>query len=338
MRLLLSRESKKKLFNLLKDKYKVNSIQELSIKTNFQIKTLQSWFYLKDRYLPSSIIDKSWFNKLDVLDIKQDNWGLIKGGKNAYHKIIRERGIASMKRQQALGGKRAAIIKERLEEEKFRINIRNPLFLELYGILLGDGWLSNFNIKNKKVWLIGISSNLKLDREYVNYYKSTIQKLFNRNGTVRIRSENNVSEFVLSHKILLKYLNEKLRFPIGKKENLRINSSIYSLGFSKLKYVLRGIFDTDGSFYLGKNKKGIPYYPIISIHMKEPKLIKQIQEILKSKGFKVAYDKNNNMIKINGKDQLKKWLNDIGSSNPYKLNKMKDCLLSRNSNPTNIKK
>lgn len=330
MRLLLSTSSKKELFSLLKNKYSVKSIQKLSVKSGFPIKTLQSWFYLKNRYIPEKIIDENWYDKLNVLDKKEDNWGLIKGGKKAYLKAVREKGIRRIKERQALGGKRAAITKERLEKGRFKINFDDPLFLEFYGILLGDGWLSNFNIKDKKVWLIGISSNLTLDKEFTYYYISIIQKLFNRKGVVRIKPLNNVAEFVFSHKILLKYLNEKLGFPIGKKINLEINRSIYSLDFDKLRYVLRGIFDTDGSIYLNKNNKGIYAYPIISIHMKEPKLIKQIQEILKNNGFKVVYDKRNNMIKINGKDQLRRWLHYIGSSNPYKLNKIKGALSIEN--------
>ena len=59
--------------------------------------------------------------------------------------------------------------------------------------------------------------------------------------------------------------------------------------------------------------------------MGEPELIRQIQEILNNNGFTVAYDRNNNMIKLHGKSQLKKWLNEIGSSNPAKLNKMVFC-------------
>lgn len=326
MRLLLSKMSKKKLFDLLKDKYEAKSIRELSVKSNFQIKTLQSWFYLKERYISDEIIDKSWFNKLDVLDVKEDKWGMIKGGKNAYSKAIRELGIVGVKKQQALGGKMAAITKEKLEKERFHINFDDPLFLEFYGILLGDGWLSNFKVKNKKVWLVGISSNLKLDKGFVDYYRAIVQKLFNRKGTVTIKPKNNVYEFIFGHKFLLKYLNKKLEFPVGKKENLKISSYVYSLGFNKLKYVLRGIFDTDGSFYLGKNNRRIPYYPIISIHMKAPKLIKQIQEGLNDKGFKIVYDRKNNMLKLKGRHQLKKWLDEIGSSNPYKLNKMRECL------------
>lgn len=323
MRILLANGSKKKLFFLLKAKYKVKSIKELSSKLNIPIKTLDGWFYKKERYIPLEIINKEWLAQLKILDKKEDNWGMIKGGKIAFSRAVQKIGIDGVRKRQALGGKKAALTKEQIEKNNFSIDITDNSFLEFYGILLGDGWLSNFSSGDKRVWIIGISTNLKLEKEFVKHYCSIINKKFKRKGTIRERPKNNVSELVFSHKLLLKYLNEELEFPIGKKENLKISPIIYNLGFNKLNYVIRGIFDTDGSFYLDKNRKGIGYYPIISIHMSEPKLIKQIGEILINNGFNINYDEKNNMIKIKGNEQLKKWMKEIGSSNPYKLNKMK---------------
>jgi len=68
---------------LLKCKYHVNSVKGLSSKLNISLKTLQDWFYQNKRYIPNEIIDSSWIGKLEILDTKEDNWGQIKGGKNA---------------------------------------------------------------------------------------------------------------------------------------------------------------------------------------------------------------------------------------------------------------
>ena len=109
---------------------------------------------------------------------------------------------------------------------------------------------------------------------------------------------------------------------------MKICQEIYSSGFNNVKHVIRGIFDTDGSFYLDKNRKKVSNYPVISIHMKEPILIKQIGDSLRIEGFRPSYSNNGNQIKIKGKAQLKKWLESIGSSNPYKLAKMQKSLES----------
>jgi len=326
MRILLSQNSKKRLLVLLKNKYNSKTINELSVKINSSPKTIQSWFYLKERYIPENIIEDKWYDELKIIEKKENNWGAIKGGKESYSKIVDRVGLSGVKKYQSKGGKKAALAKSRLERKKFKINIKDTLFLEFYGILLGDGWISNFKSKNKKVWIIGISSNLNLDKEFTDYYRDLVFKLFNRKGTIRIKRDHNVSEFIFWHKFLLKYLNKKLRFPIGKKENIQLPTKIRGLPFHKLKYVIRGLFDTDGSFYLEKDKKGINSYPIISFHMGYPKMVKQIYEILKNKGFKVSHDKKNNILKIKGREQLKKWMNEIGSSNNYKLNKIKEAL------------
>ena len=42
----------------------------------------------------------------------------------------------------------------------------NKEFLEFYGVLLGDGWLSNYSYKKKKFWVIGISGDSNKDRKY----------------------------------------------------------------------------------------------------------------------------------------------------------------------------
>src|SRR3989344_5954935 len=120
MRILISKESKKQLFCLLKNKHSAKSIQELSEKINISIKTLQNWFYSKERYIPEKIIEKDWYNKLKIIDKKEDNWGRIKGGKEAYNKLIKQIGAEGIRLQQSLGGKKAAIIRTEKEKENFK--------------------------------------------------------------------------------------------------------------------------------------------------------------------------------------------------------------------------
>ncbi len=101
------------------------------------------------------------------------------------------------------------------------------------------------------------------------------------------------------------------------------------MGYEKIKHVIRGIFDTDGTFYLGRNCKGIPSYPSIAIRMNEPLLIRQIGETLKRVNFRISYSNGGKMVRLQGKEQLKKWMEEIGSSNPYKLHKMQNALVAQ---------
>ncbi len=327
MRILLTSSAKKELFLLLKMKYNCFSIRQLSNEMNINLKTLQGWFYLKSRYIPESILTE--FKNLKIIDKKEDKWGQVKGGNISYKNVVNKFGMEEIKRKQSLGGKRAAKSKEDKIKKNFYVNLNDPLFLEFYGNLLGDGWLSNFYSGGKKVWLIGISCNLLHEKPLVENYRLRVNKLFNRNRKIRERLDGNVAELIFSHKILLKYLNKELDFPIGRKENLSIHKSIFCLGYEKIKHVIRGIFDTDGTFYLGRNRKGIPSYPIIAIHMNEPLLIRQIGETLKRVNFRISYSNGGKMVRLQGKEQLKKWMEEIGSSNPYKLHKMQNALVAQ---------
>ena len=172
--------------------------------------------------------------------------------------------------------------------------------------------------------IFGISGHSKLDRKFFIYCKNNIKKLFKRNAYLKEKPRFNVVELQFSNKSLLEFFEKKLNFPVGKKINLKIHKKIYSLGFDKLKHVIRGIFDTDGCFYLDKTPVGRPY-PCISIQMKAPFLINQLNDILIKKGFKVYHyqraDKYDR-ITLKGQIQLNKWMKEIGSSNPKHLRKI----------------
>jgi hypothetical protein len=323
MRVLITKESKKRLLIILKKKYDCKNIKKLAEKLNVNKKTLEGWFFLNNRYLPSELL-VSECKDIEIIDEKEEGWGQSNGGRKGYQTILRKYGIKNVKKIQALGGKNAAKTKDRLTNN-FKVDIENPTFLEIYGVLLGDGWLSNQNNPNNR-WAIGICGNLKLDKEFVKHCRKSIESLTKRRGYLRERETGNVIEFRFRHKRFFKFLNEELKFPEGKKENLEIPKQIYSLGYDKVCHVIRGIFDTDGSFYLDKNRHGLAVYPCISVHMKEPILINQIGKILKDQGFKLSYSDNMYQIKLKGRIQLNKWIKEIGSSNPYKLMAMKKAL------------
>lgn len=321
MRVLLDDASKKKLYLLLKKENNCGSLEELSQKLKIDKKTLDGWIYVKERYISEEFIMK-WKSFLNVIDKKENNWGNKLGGRAGYQTIVNRYGLTGLKKNQALGGRNAGKTKEKLSEKSFKIDLGDPIFLEFYGALFGDGWLSKIKSRNKIFRIIGLCGNLKLDKEFILHCRKNIFKLINRTGYIEEKRDNNTLEFKFGHKQFFIFLSETLKFPIGIKNNLEIHPSIYSLGYEKIRHVIRGIFDTDGSFYLEKNKKGVPSYPCISIHMMEPKLMKQIVETLRLGGFSVIFEESNCQLRLKGHKQLLKWMNEIGSSNPKHLNKI----------------
>ena len=104
MRLLLSKDSRKKLFDFLKEKYNTQTFIELSKKMNIPFKTLKKWIYA-ELYISDRIIPKEISSSLEILDKKEDNWGAVSAGK--------------------IGGKRnAEILKRKLGKEGYSEKMR----------------------------------------------------------------------------------------------------------------------------------------------------------------------------------------------------------------------
>jgi hypothetical protein len=323
MRLLLSLNSRQKLFDWLIKKHNCRFLTELSKKMNIQFRTIQNWRYCKDRYIPSNIIPMGIEKNLEIIDKQEDNWGKIKGGKETYKLLLQRYGIEEIRRRQSKGGKKS-IEKRESKKEPVILDITNPLFLEFYGVLLGDGWMSKLKFRGKINNLIGISGNAKKDREFFVYLKKSIRELFDRSAYLKERPRYNSIELNFSHKELLKKMHEELDFPIGPKLDLKINEKIYNLGYEKMKYVIRGILDSDGCVYFDKTPVGRPY-PCLNITMKAPRLMNQVLNMLLNQGFKARLEDRRYhamQIILKGSKQLNKWIREIGSSNPRNLSKL----------------
>lgn len=331
MRILISKEDRVELKRLLKEKYEVNTIDSLGNIMNLSKRLLKNWFYTKC-YVQKEKIPQDVLVKLKILEEREDNWGKSLGGKRTYQVIIKKYGIEEIRRRQRNGGKKAIqLIKNRNIKDLLQIDITNPIFLEFYGVVVGDGWLSKLAYKNKINYLIGISGHKEFDKEFHLYWRNNIIKIFNRRPYLKEIRNCNGRELLFSHKGLFNFLVNELNFPVGKKRDLSLPPQISSGGYNSVKHVIRGMFDTDGSFYLDKTPAGHPY-PCICITMKQPTLINQIRLILLQQGFKVQNRKDRYPIceiKIKGSKQLKKWMEEIGSSNPYKFAKMQKALVAQ---------
>lgn len=319
MRILLSLSERKRLYSELKLKYRCFNIAELSSRLNISSKTLDGWMYNKTRYIPREFIEKEKI-KVRVLDEREDHWWSKIGGREGYKAVLRKYGSEGVRKHRSAGGANAALTKLAREKELFDVDLTNTEFLELYGALLGDGWISSPNQRNK--WTIGLCGHRSLDKDFILLMKLRVKNLFKREGFLNENPKHNVISFLFSHQLLVEYLHSQLNFPIGRKEHLQLPPNIMNLSFGDIRYVIRGIFDTDGSFHLEKNKKGERKYPCLSIHMKEPILMSQIVNILRDQGFTFYYDPKNHQLRLKGHKQLSKWMKEIGSSNPKHLNKI----------------
>lgn len=208
-----------------------------------------------------------------------------------------------------------------IDFENYKIN---EAFAEFYGVLIGDGCISKYISYGNLHYEIRIDGNSVTDLDYYNtFLLNLIHKATGIYPKMRFRNDCNGIYIKFCSKSLAFFLNTKLGFPFGKKnENgLLISDKILS-DTSLLRRTLRGLFDTDGSLYFTKNDRNkVRKYPILEISTRSPLLLSQLKIILDSMGFKTKIRHYKDAIKLHGKKNLLRWFELIGSNHPDKNSK-----------------
>ncbi|MBT3985801.1 hypothetical protein HOD38_04010 [archaeon] len=333
MQIIFQKEKQKEFLTEAIKLSKSKNINQFCNFFKFNRRTFKNWHY-ETNHLPQPIYNKlitafpklKKFNKF-ILEKKESNWGQKKGGKSSYNKMVLKYGEEELKNRQKNGGK-----KSKRYNEPLSINIYNKQFLEFYGALLGDGWISIIKSKktNKIQWIIGFSGHSKDDKNYLSKrIKGICKPLFSRTGYLHYKPNTNSMEFTFGHKKLLYFLNNNLNFPIGLKKNLKISEK-YNSKWENYKYIIRGLFDTDGSLYFDKDPRYKTHYPILEISNKSDILVEQIKKILISQNFRII--RYHSGLRLKGKDQLERWFKKIKPKNKKHILKYKK-FISNNKGP-----
>ena len=264
------------------------------------------------KYSPNK---ENWEKNIKEL---QDGWGNSMGGRISASKVN-----CIKKMQYARKFKKIT---------KVKINL-NEVFCEFYGILLGDGCISKYKAYDGiERFVIAISGNKKLDSVYLKELKEKIKKEYNLHSYYYEYKDKNVCNLIIRNKKFCLELNKKFKFPIGLKyKKLLISSKILNLNWDIKKFVIRGLFDTDGSIFARKDEEY--KYPHIVITSKNIYLLNQIKTLLRGRGYPAHI--NGNDVRIKGISNAKLWFSDIGSSNQRNLIKY-NYFLKRGYLPANI--
>lgn len=195
-----------------------------------------------------------------------------------------------------------------------------------YGILLGDGCISRSGNK----WFVVITCSFYDDKKFFNKVVIPIAKrLRGKDVRYRERKEYGKLEINFSDKNLFKKLNS-IGFPIGKKFDINIPKIFFDYNLEK--YVIAGIFATDGSLALVNNNG--TFYPRIEIKINSFKLLYQIKKYLIKNGLKGNIYKVNGKYGITyrlefpGKHNLLEFEKKVGLINPKQWEKFKGYTLT----------
>ncbi|MBT4191878.1 MAG: hypothetical protein HOE11_01080 [Candidatus Diapherotrites archaeon] len=192
---------------------------------------------------------------------------------------------------------------------------------ELIGALIGDGYISLASGK----YIVGFVGHPIDDLEYHKYLSKLMQKVWDKVPRSVIRLGGLRTKFY-SKEICYKLINDLgLLYGAGKAKNVFI-PEMFVLNWKLLKYIIRGIVDTDGSVFYSK-KPGVEKYPAIEITTISIKLAEQLRESLLCQSFRVTKLRSYGgqlskhrkyKVGLYGQNNLMHWLKEIGFSNPTK--------------------
>lgn len=157
----------------------------------------------------------------------------------------------------------------------------SPLLAEFVGILIGDGGIRN-GIQ------VVISFNQATELAYAQWIQRVVKRLFGLESFQSLRKDNLGGDVVVSSVKLVKWLEKVAGLRPGNK--LRNGLNMPAWIWERRSYqiaCLRGLMDTDGSFYLHRykvNGKWYAYPKLCFCSMSDP-LRQSVMRLFKDLGF-----------------------------------------------------
>lgn len=278
------------------------------------------------------------YNKLSILfdtktkntisentKIIDSNWGQVKGGKSAYslNKDIFDKG--------RIKGLSKIIEKRGLEmlNSKFDIdtNLDNNLSYFI-GLFIGDG----FSNKYGKYYLTQFVGNKKDEYPYYNELICPyIIQTFNIKPQIKEFKDANYIRVNSYSKDLFLMITKRFNIQAGRKSyTVSIPEIIINHSSEILLSCIAGIYDAEGCVFWDKRKKYLQPYPRIDLHMINPSIIKQINNILVREGIKTSISGDYERILVYGKSNISYFLSKVHLRNPKHLSKLAEFSIGNN--------
>lgn len=255
--------------------------------------------------------DISFFNQnISYLD---ETWGRVKGGKTTYRKY---RELFEM-------GRRKAIHISVKRAHKFNTSIPLDEKLSYFlGLFVGDG----FTNKYQRYHIIQFTGDKRSERDF---YRDLItqysRELFNLAPTIYECKDTNALRFNLYSKELFHLITQRFKISAGRKSHsVLIPQQIIESSPEIIKAFIRGLYDAEGCVFFDKRDKYAQPYVRIDLHMCNLSLLKQVSDILELYGVhcNLRTVKDNLRVTIYGEEQVKRFLKEVGFSNPKHLKKL----------------
>jgi hypothetical protein len=192
---------------------------------------------------------------------------------------------------------------------------------ELIGALIGDGYIS----LACGGYVVGYTGHPVNDKEYYTYLAQLISSVWSKKVTPKVRCRG--IRIAFCSKVVCQKLVGSYGMVSGASKSISVFIPKALVADWRLaSATLRGLADTDGSVFFSK-KPGVEKYPSLEITTSSIILAEQVRELLLIHGFRVTnlrsyFSKLSKhrtyKICLYGKENLRKWMGEIGFSNPYK--------------------
>jgi hypothetical protein len=203
--------------------------------------------------------------------------------------------------------------------------------------MVGDGHLTYaMYIQGQMQSEVNISCNSK-EFLYIQYIQSLFAFLFGVSLTLSMDKRSHAAILRIYSKSIVQFLHRTCEIPVNKKTDIVSVPLIVKCADAVIKCAfLRGLADTDFAISF-KNKSGKGYnYPVVVGSFKSVPLVNDLEVLYQELGFKYyvvyserKYDRRfhsyglRNAIYLNGKENFRKWMAEIGSSHDKFQTKMR---------------
>ena len=209
-----------------------------------------------------------------------------------------------------------------LQRKSVQIPPHSRELAEFVGILLGDGGISKYQITITLNWID--------DQDYLLYVRNLSSHLFNMDVKITRRKNQNVGIITLSRIDLVEYFTD-MGLVIGNKVRQQVQVPRWiTKEIEYVKYCIRGLFDTDGSFYIDRHKYKTTTYQNAALNFtnRSIPLLSFVKENLEKLDLHPT-KKTSFAIFLRRDADLQKFFEIIGTSNPKHFNKFKKYAILR---------
>ena len=196
-----------------------------------------------------------------------------------------------------------------LIERKIHIPKYSKHLAEFFGIMLGDGGLTEYQTR--------VTLNIESDAEYIQYVQSLMYNLFKEKTSLIKAKGTKAVSINVSRKSLTSFLVKNGLY-VGNKVKLQIDIPSWitsSQSFSK--YCVRGLFDTDGGVFFEKHgykNKEYSYIRFSFVNMSKPLLV-SVHKVLSELGIPSRLNTKRS-VTVEGLQNVSKYFILVGTSNP----------------------